>query len=300
MTPESIDLDALLRRLHMPTIRRLYADYATRAASEVWLHRDFLALLVAEEVAHRNDTRIQKSARLARFPFIKTIENFDFVFQSSLRRQQLGPYLGPELVSEGRNLILSGRPGRGKTHLACAIGYRAIQNGFTARFVSAGELIDELGAASRLGRLREATSAWVEPHVLVIDEVGYLNHAPDAANVLFGVVDQRYLARKPMVFTTNKNLRDWGQVLHDRDLAEVILDRVLEHGEHIVLGGPSWRTRHLDPETLHGSDDGDPETSGNSHSAQHPVGHTAQSGAEARKPTLPEKPALKPRRTRGA
>src|SRR5262245_50647721 len=199
MTPESIDLEALLRRLHMPTVRRLYADYATRAASEGWSHRDFLALLVAEEVAHRNDTRIQKSARQANFPFTKTIENFDFVFQSSLRRQQLGPYLGPELVSEGRNLILSGRPGRGKTHIAVAIGYQAIQNGFTARFVGASALIDELGSASRAGRLRETTAAWVSPDVLIVDEVGYLHHAEDAANVLFGVVDQRYLGRKPII-----------------------------------------------------------------------------------------------------
>jgi DNA replication protein DnaC len=260
VNPGDIDLDKLLKRLHLPTVRRLYPGYATRAAAEGWSHRDYLALLIAEEVAHRNDTRIQKAARHAHFPFTKTIENFDFVFQSSLRRQQLGPYLGPELVSEGRNLILSGKPGRGKTHLAVAIAYRAIQNGFTARFVGASALIDELGAASRAGRLREATAAWVEPHVLVIDEVGYLNHAEDAANVLFGVVDQRYLARKPMVFTTNKRLRDWGQVLHDRDLAEVILDRVLERGEHIALGGPSWRTRHLDPETIGGDDGADPES----------------------------------------
>ena len=250
MNAADVDLEKLLKRLHLPTVARLNPSYATRAASEGWSHRDFLALLVAEEVAHRNDTRIQKAARHANFPFTKSVENFDFVFQSSLRRQQLGPYLGPELVTEGRNLILSGKPGRGKTHLAVAIAYRAIQNGFTARFVGASALIDELSTASRAGRLREATAAWVEPHVLVIDEVGYLMHAQDAANVLFGVVDQRYLAKKPMVFTTNKRLRDWGQVLHDNDLAEVILDRVLERGEHLTLGGPSWRTKHIAPEPV--------------------------------------------------
>ncbi len=259
MNPGDIDVDKLLKRLHLPTMRRLYADYAVRAAAESWTHRDYLSLLVAEEVAHRNDTRIEKAARKAQFPFTKTVENFDFVFQSSLRRQQLGPYLGPELVSEGRNLILAGRPGRGKTHLAVAIAYRAIQNGFTARFVLASDLINDLGVASRAGRLREATATWVEPHVLVIDEVGYLNHSDDAANVLFGVVDGRYIARKPMIFTTNKKLRDWGQVLHDRDLAGVILDRVLERGEQIVLGGRSWRTKHLDPEIL-GDDGVDPES----------------------------------------
>jgi hypothetical protein len=84
-----------------------------------------------------------------------------------------------------------------------------------SRDVSCGEvLVDE-------------RTGGVEPHVLIIDEVGYLAHAPDAANVLFGVVDQRYLAAKPMVFTTNKKLRAWGDVLHNQDLAEVILDRVL-------------------------------------------------------------------------
>ncbi len=131
-----------------------------------------------------------------------------------------------------------------------AIAYRAIRKGSTTRFVGASTLIDELSAASRAGRLREPTAAWVEPHVLVIDEVGDLNHAQDAANVIFGVVDQRYLARKPMVFTTNKRLRDWDQVLHDNDLAEVILDRVLERGEHLSLGGPSWRTKYIAPETM--------------------------------------------------
>jgi DNA replication protein DnaC len=260
MNPSDIDLEVLLRRLHLPTVRRLCGDYAVRAASDGWTHRDFLALLIAEEVAHRNDTRIQKAARRAKFPFIKTIETFDFVFQSSLRRQQLGPYLGPELVTEGRNLILSGKPGRGKTHLAVAIAYRAIQNGFTARFVSVGPLIDALSAAARDGRLREATEEWVLPDVLVIDEIGYLHHADNAANMLFGVVDQRYLDRKPIVFTTNKRLRDWGEVLHDRDLAEVILDRVLERGEHIMLGGRSWRTQHLDPETLGLEAVADPES----------------------------------------
>jgi DNA replication protein DnaC len=270
VNPGDIDLDALLKRLHLPTVRRLYPGYAARAAAEGWSHRDFLTLVIAEEVAHRNDTRVQKAARHAHFPFIKTIEEFDFVFQSSLRRQQLGPYLGPELISEGRNLVLSGRPGRGKTHLGVAIGYRAIQNGFTARFVGASALIDELGAASRAGRLNEATAAWVTPDVLIVDEVGYLQHAENAANVLFGVVDQRYLRRKPLIFTTNKRLRAWGDVLHDHDLAEVILDRVLERGEHIILGGRSWRTKHVDPEML-GDPGADPESVRNPVAGSPPV-----------------------------
>ena len=102
--------------------------------------------------------------------------------------------------------------------------------------------------AAKDGRLREATAEFVTPAVLVVDEVGYLHHANDATNVLFGVVDQRYLRKRPIIRTTNKRLKDWSEVLHDPDLAEVILDRILERGTHISLGGPSWRRKHL-PET---------------------------------------------------
>ena len=246
MNPTEIDLYKLLKRLHLPTVARLAAELEVRAAKDGWSHREYLAALMAEEVGHRNETRIHQATRRAHFPFVKTIEEFDFVFQSTLRRQQLGPYLGPELVTEGRNLVLSGKPGRGKTHLAIAIAYRAIQLGFDARFVSASGLIDELSVASRDGRLREATATYVEPDVLVIDEVGYLHHADSAANVLFGVVDQRYLKRRPILLTTNKPLKQWGAVLHDNDLAEVILDRILERGQHIELGGRSWRSKDLD------------------------------------------------------
>lgn len=247
-----IELPKIMKRLNLATVARLLAEYETRAAKEGWSHRDFLALLLAEEVAHRTDTRIKKLARYAHFPYLKTIEEFDFVFQSSLRRQQLGPYLGPELVSEGRNLILSGKPGRGKTHVAVGIAYRAIQNGFEARFVTASALIDELHAAAKAGTLREATAAYVHPHVLVIDEVGYLQCADDAANVLYGVVDQRCLKRRPLIFTTNKPLKRWGEVLHDPELAEALLDRVLERGEHIKLSGPSWRTKNQDLGAIEG------------------------------------------------
>lgn len=252
MNTVNVDLAAVMKRLSLATVARLLPEYETRAAKEGWSHRDFLALLLAEEVAHRTNTRVNKLARYAHFPYLKTIEEFDFVFQSTLRRQALGPYLGPEFVTEGRNLILSGKPGRGKTHLAIALAYRAIQNGFEARFVTASALIDELHAAARAGTLREATAAYVHPHVLVVDEVGYLQCADDAANVLYGVVDQRCLKRKPLIFTTNKPLKDWGAVLHDEELAEALLDRVLERGQHIRMGGPSWRVRNLEPGAIDG------------------------------------------------
>lgn len=246
MNAADIDLRALLKRLHLPTIARLLSELEPRAATEGWSHRDFLAVLCAEEVANRNNTRIQKAVRHARFPYLKTIEEFDFTFQTTLRRDALGPYLGHEFVDAGRNLVLSGKPGRGKTHLAIAIAYRAIQLGCDARFVSASDLIDDLVQQAGHGRLRDGTARYLEPDVLIIDEVGYLQHAADAANVLYGVVDGRYQRKRPVIFTTNKPLSEWGRVLHDDHLAEALLDRVLERGRHICLGGGSYRTRGVD------------------------------------------------------
>src|SRR2546425_12300915 len=114
-------------------------------------YRDFLATLIAEEVAHRAQTRIERSVRKARFPFLRTIEEFDFTFQTSVRLQLLGSYLGPELVSEGRSLILCGPSSTGKTHLAIAVAYRAIQNGFATLLTSAADMLVRLSVASRPG-----------------------------------------------------------------------------------------------------------------------------------------------------
>lgn len=238
------DLDAMLKRLHLPTIRRLYAEFALRAEAEGMSYRDFLEILIAEEIAHRAQTRITRSVRKARFPFLRTIEDFDFTFQTSVRLQMLGTLLGPDLVTEGRCAIFSGPPGRGKTHLAVAVAYRAIQNGFEARFTSADELIGALSRAAREGSLEDALEPYVHPHVLVVDELGYQSYAADAANVLFRVVSIRHLKRRSTLVTTNKPLAALGHVLHDPDLAEAILDRLLERGTHYVLRGRSYRTRN--------------------------------------------------------
>ena len=237
-------LEPLFRRLNLAHTRRIYQEVADRAEKENWTYRDFLAVLLAEEVAHRKQTRLQRCTRSAHFPFFKTIDEFDFTLQTTLRQSLMGSYLGPDFVTEGRSLILYGKTGRGKTHLAIAIGYRAIQNGFETFFTTAAELIEDLSNASKKGQLQPALLTYTHPHTL-IDEVGYLTYGPDAANVLFHVVNERHLRKRPMVFTTNKPLSEWGKVLHDEDLAAAILDRVLERGRFIYLDGPSGRTRHL-------------------------------------------------------
>jgi DNA replication protein DnaC len=250
MNPADLDLLAMLKRVKLPTVANILPQFTERAVAEGWSHRDFLAAILAEEVAHRENTRIQRSARLAHFPYLKTIEEFDFIFQSSIKRSQLGPFLDPDFVVNGRHLILEGRPGLGKTHLAIAISYKAIQHGHDALFIPATDLIDDLAAAAKEGRLREATDVYLQSDVLIIDEIGYLQHADNAANVLYGVIDGRCHLKRPLIFTTNKPLREWGDVLHDRHLAEAILDRILEHGSHIELVGRSWRTRNQDDDQL--------------------------------------------------
>jgi DNA replication protein DnaC len=211
-------LELLFRRLNLAHTRRIYQEVADRAEKESWSYRDFLALLLAEEVAHRKQTRLQRCTRSAHFPFFKTIDEFDFGLQSTLRQSLLGSYLGPDFVTEGRSLILYGKTGRGKTHLAVAIGYRAIQNGFETFCTTAAELIEDLSNAGRKGQLQQSLLTYIRPHVLVVDEVGYLTYEHDAANVLFHVVNHRHLKKRPMIFTTNKPLSEWGKLLHDEDL----------------------------------------------------------------------------------
>jgi DNA replication protein DnaC len=158
--------------------RRAWRDLTRRAEQEEWTYRDFLALVVSEEIAQRQQTRVGRLERRARFPFLKTIDDFNFLHQSTVRLSLLGSALASEFVTDVRCVILSGKPGRGKTHLAVAIAYRAIQNGFDARFVTAAELIDDLSAAFRTGRLVEALGPYAQPSVLVVDESAISPTAP--------------------------------------------------------------------------------------------------------------------------
>jgi len=172
MTVNEQDLDTLLARLSLAWTRKNHRALVERAENEQWSYHDFLATVAAEEVAHRRQSRLRRRTTAAHFPFLKTIDEFDFTLQSTLRLSLLGSYLGPEVVAEGRNLVLYGKPGRGKTHLAVAIAYRAIQNGYDALFTTAAAIIDDLSRAFQNNSFRAALPNYIDPHVLVIDSCG--------------------------------------------------------------------------------------------------------------------------------
>ena len=138
------DLDGMLKRLHLPTVRRLHDDLATRAEAEGMSYRTYLETLITEEIAHRSETRLTRAVRAARFPFVRTIEDFNFTFQTALKLQMLGSYLGSELVREGKSAILSGPSGTGKQP-------RDVQ-GSLARAGAAGDYTDPCGQGAPRAR----------------------------------------------------------------------------------------------------------------------------------------------------
>lgn len=244
--PLESPLDEGLRRLSLPGFRKYHPELAEQAVAENWTFPEYLEALVRLELDARTEGRIARTTRQAGFPFLKTIEEFDFRFQTTITRKQLGRYLGPELVTEGRNLILWGPAGVGKTALCVALAYKAIQHGAEARFVTCTELIHQLTEARRHGRWEAVFKRLLAPAILIIDEVGYLGYGPEAASVLFPVIDPRYLhGQRPVLLTTNKDPRQWGgalwALLHDADLSAAIVDRLLDHGEMLKLGGRSYR-----------------------------------------------------------
>jgi DNA replication protein DnaC len=178
----------------------------------------------------------------AGFPFLKTIDEFDFRHQSSQCASSLMHALSPQFVRDGCSLVFTGRSGRGKTHLAIAIAHRAIINDFDALFVSASRLVDAITRASRRGRAHRALGPYARTKLLVLDDLGFARHNPNAASVLFDVISERYTRGVATVITANPHPQHWPEVLGDEHAADAILGRLLERGWHVELAGPSQRS----------------------------------------------------------
>ena len=183
---------------------------------------------------------VERGLRLARFPYVKTLEQFDFSFQPAIDRKLIRQLAGLAFVERAENLILLGPPGTGKTMLAVALGIKAIEAGHRVLFLTLETLITRL--RGRKNRLEWQLAQWITPKVLVVDELGYLPMSREEANLFFRLVARRY-ERASLIITSNKSFIDWGEVFGDQVLATAILDRLLHHSSTINIKGESFRLK---------------------------------------------------------
>jgi DNA replication protein DnaC len=204
---------------------------------------DFLARLVEGEAVLRQDHACQRRIRQARFPVLKTLEQFDFTWPTKINRPQVQNLFRLKFIEDQANAILIGGVGLGKTHLAIALGWAACQTGPRVRFASAINIVNSLSAAQKAGRLVQELKQYTRPELLIIDELGYLPIDKHGADLLFQIISHRY-ERGSIILTTNKVYKHWPSIFNnDSTLTSAILDRILHHAETVVIEGKSYRMK---------------------------------------------------------
>lgn len=242
--PQS-DLAYLCRAMKAPSLHASVERLAERARTEGWSHEEFLAACLEREVAARQDHGGEARIKTARFPSRKTLEDFDFAHQRSLKREAITHLATLDFVVAKENVIFLGPPGTGKTHLGIALSMRACQAGHRVAFATAAEWVARLGEAHDRGRLQEELRRLGRIPLVVVDEVGYIPFEAEASNLFFQLVSSRY-ERASVIVTSNKPFARWGEVFGDVAVASAMIDRLVHHAEVITLKGDSYRLKDRD------------------------------------------------------
>ena len=245
MKATETQLQAHLTQLRLGYFQEHYRSLADQAAHNQWPPLDYLARLAEGEALRQLDRTVQRRIGAARFPVLKTLEQFNWNWPKKINRPQVQHLFRLGFLENHANVIFIGGVGLGKTHLAVALGYAACQQRHSVLFVTAVEVINHLLAAQTTHSLPEALKRYLRPRLLVLDELGYLPIDKAGADLLFQVFSQRY-ERGSTVITTNQTYKNWLRIFNnDSTMTSAVLDRVLHHAETITIEGTSYRMKDV-------------------------------------------------------
>jgi len=203
---------------------------------------DYLSELISREIHDKLEKSINYRIRNARFPMFKTIEQFDFSFQTTLNQKEILELMELEFVNQKENIIFIGPPGVGKTHLSIAIGVEACKKRVRNIFYSANELINQLRIAKVSNKLPDFLERLTRYSIVIVDELGYMPLTSEDANLFFQFVNQKY-EKSSVILSTNSNFGDWGKIFKDDVVAAAIIDRLVHHSHIIRITGDSYRIK---------------------------------------------------------
>lgn len=236
-------LEADLRILGLNFMAENYNQSAAKAARDSTSHADYLADLAEGELGQRRDRATHRRIKSARFPVVKTIDQFSWSWPKKINRMALQNLFRLQFLEEHANVILLGTVGLGKTHLATALGYTACLAGKSVLFATAVDAINTLAAAQAASKLKTELKKYLSPQILILDELGYLPIDKHGADLLFQVISQRY-ERGSTIITSNRAFKQWPEIFNnDSTLTSALLDRLLHHAETQVIEGKSYRMK---------------------------------------------------------